>query len=216
MKTDTVIFDLDGTLLDTLEDLADSVNEALFAFGMPLRTLEEVRDFVGNGVAVLMKKAVPEGTDETTYEAALLAFKKAYMKNSRNKTKLYSGIIPLIDSLDKMGIKIAIVSNKIDEAVKELNKFYLGERIKVAVGDREGTPKKPSPELVNIALKELGSGKENALYVGDSEVDIKTAENAGMPCVSVSWGFRKRDELISYGAENIIDEPYELVKFIDV
>ena len=215
MKYDTVIFDLDGTLLNTLQDLADSVNEALGEMGMPKRSLEEVRRFVGNGVAMLMKRAVAAGTDEETYEKALGCFKKAYMKNSRNKTVVYDGIKELVCELKKRNIKLAIVSNKIDEAVKELNRYYFDGAFPVAVGDREGTPKKPSPELVKIALNELGSLADRGLYIGDSDVDIETAKNAGMDCLSVSWGFRTEAELKAFGAKCIVHSPQEILNFVD-
>ncbi len=216
MKYDTVVFDLDGTLLYTLEDLTDSVNEALQAMNMPQRTIEEIRTFVGNGVGVLMKKSVPENTDGKTYDEAFSVFKKAYMRRSKNKTRVFDGIDELLDELMKKKVKIAIVSNKIDEAVKELNEYYFGGRIPVAVGDREGTARKPAPDLVEIALKELGSKKETTLYVGDSDVDIMTAENSGLDYLSVSWGFKTRDELIGYGAKTIVDKPKDILEFMDL
>lgn len=214
MNYDTVIFDLDGTLLNTLEDLADSVNEALEKANMPQRSLEEIRCFVGNGVKMLVKRAVETGTDEESYEKVLSSFKEAYMRRSRNKTKPYDGIKELIDTLIERGVKIAIVSNKLDEAVKELNEYYFGGAFLSAVGDREGVPNKPNPDLVNIALGELKSKRESCLYVGDSDVDIETAKNSAIDCVSVSWGFKTKDELLSFGAKNIADKPSDILKFM--
>lgn len=214
MNYDTVIFDLDGTLLNTLEDLADSVNEALAEANMPQRSLEEIRTFVGNGVKMLVKRAVKDGTDVETYEKVLSSFREIYMRRSRNKTKPYDGIKELIDTLVERKIKIAIVSNKIDEAVKELNDYYFGGIFLSAVGDREGVPNKPNADLVNIALSELKSKRENSLYVGDSDVDIETAKNSGLDCVSVSWGFKTKDELLGFGAKNIAHKPADILKFM--
>lgn len=214
MQYDTVIFDLDGTLLNTLEDLADSTNFAMKNCGFPVRTIEEVRRFVGNGIGLLIRRAVPEGTDEEQIKKALEIFKQHYGEHCIEKTRPYDGIIELLDVLKKNEIKMAIVSNKVDFAVKELNHRFFGEYIGVAVGESESVRRKPAPDAVNKALEILGSDKEHSLYVGDSEVDIVTAKNVGMRCISVLWGFREREELIDNGAVDMIDVPEELLKKI--
>ena len=167
MKYNTVIFDLDGTLLNTLEDLGDSVNFALKSFGYPTRTYEEIRIFVGNGVKDLVTKAVPDGTDEETTLKCLQTFKDHYKTNMQNKTAPYDGIIDLLEELNSKGVKLAIVSNKYDFGVKNLNKYYFKDLIPVAIGEREGIRKKPAPDTVLEAMKELNSEENNSIYVGD-------------------------------------------------
>lgn len=211
MKYNTVIFDMDGTLLNTLGDIASGINEALSVFGFPLKTVEEVRKMVGDGALMLVKRAVPAGTDNETVNRVYAEFKSFYAQHCAVTTKPYPGITGLLDRLKAEGIKVAIVSNKPDAAVKELNKAYFGGRIAVAVGDRPGAAVKPSSDLVNIALKELNSVIEESVYIGDSEVDIKTAANCGMDIISVSWGFRGRDELIKNGAERIADSTDDIL-----
>lgn len=215
MKYDTVIFDLDGTLLNTLEDLADSVNFAMESCGFAKRTEEEVRCFVGNGIKLLIERAVPEGTEEKQIEKAFQAFRKYYGENCMVKTRPYKGIMEILEKLNEKGIKMAIVSNKVDSAVKELNNCFFKDYIDVAVGECENVRRKPAPDSVNKALELLGSDREKALYVGDSDVDIDTAKNSGMDCVSVSWGFRGREFLKEKGAEVIIDMPEELMDVLD-
>ena len=210
MKYDTIIFDLDGTLLNTLDDLHDSVNYALEKNALGLRSLDEIRRFVGNGVRKLIKRAVPEGTDNEMYEAVYADFERHYDKNCRNKTAPYDGVTDLLAALKERGLKLAIVSNKIDFAVQNLRKEFFADVVEVAVGDSDDTENKPAPDMVFKALRALGSDGKKAIYVGDSEVDMKTAENAGMECISVSWGFRSRSELISYGAQIIADTPEEV------
>jgi phosphoglycolate phosphatase len=210
MKYDTIIFDLDGTLLNTLDDLHDSVNYALEKNALGLRSLDEIRRFVGNGVRKLIKRAVPEGTDNEMYEAVYADFERHYDKNCRNKTAPYDGVTDLLAALKERGLKLAIVSNKIDFAVQNLRKEFFADVVEVAVGDSDDTENKPAPDMVFKALRALGSDGKKAIYVGDSEVDMKTAENAGMECISVSWGFRSRSELMSYGAQIIADTPEEV------
>lgn len=210
MKYDTIIFDLDGTLLNTLDDLHDSVNYALEKNALGLRSLDEIRRFVGNGVRNLIKRAVPEGTDNEMYEAVYADFERHYDKNCRNKTAPYDGVTDLLAALKERGLKLAIVSNKIDFAVQNLRKEFFADVVKVAVGDSDDTENKPAPDMVFKALRALGSDGKKAIYVGDSEVDMKTAENAGMECISVSWGFRSRSELMSHGAQIIADTPEEV------
>ena len=198
MKYDSVIFDLDGTLLDTLEDLADSMNYALSAHNMKVRTLDEIRAFVGNGMLNLAKKAVPEGTDEKTVNAVLATFKAHYADHSQDKTKPYDGIIPLLTSLKERGIPTAVVSNKGDYAVQLLMPKYFGDLIDVAIGELEGVARKPEPDTVHLAMKRMGV--KNPVYVGDSEVDVLTAKNAGIDGIFVTWGFRSKNELTEAGA----------------
>ncbi len=208
----TVIFDLDGTLLDTLQDLADSTNYALALHHMPTRSLEEIRRFVGNGVGLLLHRAVPEGTPADLEAQCLADFRAHYVVNMENKTAPYQGILPLLDGLNQEGIKLAVVSNKFDGAVKGLCSTYFGPRIPVAIGESQGVARKPAPDTVFRALDELGADAAGAVYVGDSEVDLQTARNAGLPCISVSWGFRDRDFLSSQGAQTIVSTPAELLE----
>lgn len=213
-KYNAVLFDLDGTLLDTLEDLTDSVNDALALYGLPARRLEEVRGSVGNGVARLMELSVPGGRTHPQFETCLDEFRRHYAENMRNKTRPYPGIPELLSRLSEEGCGLAVVSNKFDRAVKELCRLYFGEYIKTAIGESEGVAKKPAPDVVFRALRELGSVPESAIYVGDSEVDVQTAKNAGIPCVGVTWGFRDRVLLEQEGADEIINRPEELWNII--
>ncbi|MBP7072068.1 MAG: HAD family hydrolase [Clostridia bacterium] len=214
-KYDTVIFDLDGTLLDTLDDLADSVNYALSICGFPCRENAEIRSFVGNGVRRLMELSIPDGLSNPKYEKCLAEFRSHYSVNMQRKTCVYKEITELLEELSKKGCKLAIVSNKFDKAVKGLNKVYFGKYIKVAVGESEDTRRKPAPDTVFKALEELGSTADKAVYVGDSEVDVQTAKNAKIICVGVTWGFRDREVLEQEGADYIIDSPLELLKIIN-
>lgn len=211
---DTIIFDMDGTLLNTLEDLADAVNAGLAHGGYPSRTLEEVRCFVGNGVKVLMMRAVPEGTDEADMEKCLTAFKAHYAQHWQDKTLPYDGILDLLRELKERNIKTAVISNKYDKAVIELCDDYFPGSFDIARGEREGVPRKPAPDSIFSILKELGSEKKNAVYVGDSEVDMATAQNAGLTSVGVTWGFRDRQLLAEKGADHIIDQPMELLELL--
>ncbi|MDD7429200.1 MAG: HAD-IA family hydrolase [Oscillospiraceae bacterium] len=210
MKYKAVIFDLDGTLLDTLDDLKNSVNYALEACGYPLRTKDEVRGFVGNGIRKLMIRSVPGGENDPKLEEAFSAFKEHYAKHCRVETRPYEGIMPMLEKMQSMGLKTAIVSNKADFAVKELAADFFEGIVSAAIGEREGVSRKPSPDSVFAALSEIGEKAEDSVYVGDSEVDIMTAANAGMPCISVSWGFKGREFLEKNGASTIIDSPDEI------
>lgn len=214
MKYTTVVFDLDGTLLNTLDDLAGSVNFALRENGLPERTVDEVRRFIGNGVRILIRRAVPAGTTDEVYERTFKTFEDHYRENSRNLTAPYEGILELLKDLKTKGYKLAIVSNKIDFAVKDLREEFFKDLIEVAIGDSPDTNNKPEPDMVFKALEILGESAENAVYVGDTDVDLETAENSGMDCISVSWGFRSREELEGYNAKMIADTPDEIKKFI--
>lgn len=200
---DTVIFDLDGTLLYTLENLAESTNYALKKYDYPARTLEEIRSFVGNGVEKLIERALPSGVEKVDVTKCLSDFKKHYTETMYEKTQPYDGVLQMLDTLNDKGIQCAVVSNKYDTAVKELCEKYFKNRIVCAVGEKSDVRKKPYPDSVLKVIKELGS--KNCIYVGDSEVDIQTAQNAGIPCISVSWGYKDRDFLIQNGAEKIAD-----------
>lgn len=208
------IFDLDGTLLYTLEDLKDSVNFALIKFDYPCRSLDEVRDFVGNGVKVLMERSMPEGCNNPSFDECLKCFKEHYAKNMYNKTKLFDGIEEMLETLKSRGYKIAVVSNKFDLAVKDLCKKYFGEKVEVAIGESEGVRKKPAPDSVIKAINILGCDKNLTYYIGDSEVDIETAQNSGLKCISVSWGYKDKDFLKKHGAEIIVDKPCEIADFL--
>ncbi len=206
-KYDTVIFDLDGTLLDTLEDLTDSVNYAMGLYGYPPRTITQMRDFVGNGIARMMELSIPGGAQDPNFEKCLEHFRSHYASNMRNKTKPYDGIMELLRNLSEKGFKAAVVSNKFDAAVKALCGDYFGSYVSAAIGESEQVSKKPAPDAVYEALKALKSSPDSAIYVGDSEVDARTAKNARLPFVGVTWGFRGRDVLEKEGARFIIDHP---------
>ncbi len=210
---DAVIFDLDGTLLDTLDDLMNAVNHALKQVGFPSRTREEVNAFVGNGVTKLMERAVPAGTSSQDTDKALESFKTYYASHSKILTAPYPGISEALKALRDKGCKLAVVSNKFDAAVKDLVQDYFPGLIDLAAGENEaaGVPKKPEPTMVLRTLEALDVSPERAVYVGDSDVDLQTAKNAGLPCISVTWGFRDGDFLFRHGASTLIQDPKELL-----
>lgn len=199
-----VIFDLDGTLLDTLDDLSDSVNFILSKHGLPLRTREEVRGFVGNGVPLLIERALPH-KKHPLYGVCLEEFKEYYKEHSAIKTAPYPGIAQALEEFVRRGASVGVVSNKLDIATKQLCRDYFGALVEVAVGDREGIEKKPAPDSVFEVMAALNC--DRAFYVGDSDVDIQTAKNAGLPCVSVTWGFRDADFLKAHGATLLAETP---------
>ncbi len=212
--TKGAIFDLDGTLLYTLDDLKDSVNYALSQFGYKMRTLDEIRNFVGNGVGLLIERSIPDGADNPDFSECLRCFKEHYEKNMYNKTKLFAGIDEMLTSLKSHGYKIGVVSNKFDLAVKELCKKYFAEKIEIAIGESNGVRKKPAPDSVLKVMKILGCTPEKTYYIGDSEVDIETAKNAGLKCISVSWGYKDKDFLKKHGAQIIVDKPQEILDIL--
>ena len=216
MKTKIVIFDLDGTLLNTLEDLTLSTNFALEQFGYATKTMEEIRDYVGNGVSKLIERAIPKGKNNPNFETCLYLFKNHYAQNMYSKTVPYEGIIELLAYLKLKKIKIAVISNKFDLAVKDLCKRYFSKLIDYCAGENEaqGINKKPAPDMVLKVLENFKLKPEDCIYVGDSEVDIQTATNALMSCVCVTWGFKDRDFLQKNGAEVIIDTPDELINYL--
>lgn len=209
----TYIFDLDGTLLATLEDLKNSTNYALRLFGMPEHSLEDIRKFVGNGVKKLIERAVPGGLDNPRFEEVYAAFREHYMHHDLDTTAPYPGIIELLAELKRRGKNMAVVSNKFYPATKSLVKHFFGDYIDVAIGEREDIRKKPAPDTVIEAFRQLGITDEDAVYVGDSDVDVKTAANSGLPCISVLWGFRDRKFLEECGAATFVNTPSELLEF---
>ena len=207
----TYIFDLDGTLLDTLDDLAASTNYALHQHGMPQHSRDEVRMFVGNGVGRLIARAVPENTPVETYEQVLQTFREHYLVHGLDRTKPYPGIMPLLRDLKQRGKLIAVVSNKFYAATQELCTHFFGPLVDVAIGEREDIRRKPAPDTVNEALRQLHADRASAAYIGDSDVDIATARNSAMPCISVLWGFRDRQFLIDNGATCLVSSPQEIL-----
>lgn len=214
MKYDTIIFDLDGTLLNTLDDLKDSLNFALTKHGYEPRTLEEVRRFVGNGIGKLVERAVPLHTTEEDTEKCLATFKEHYNKNMQNKTRPYDGIMELLLNLNRFGFNLGIVSNKFDTAVKELAKEYFGDIFNVAIGESATVKRKPAPDSILTAINELDTDINKTVFVGDSEIDVQTAKNAGIRFIGVTWGFRTREVLRNEGADYLIDTPKELLTLI--
>ena len=209
-----VIFDLDGTLLDTLDDLWGSVNFALNEFGFPLRTKQEVCSFIGNGVVKLMERSTPDGTDEKTNAACLDCFRNHYLSHMRDNTAAFQGVIELLKKLKAENVKTAVVSNKLHSAVVGLCDEYFHGLIDVAIGVSEESERKPGPVNVYKAMEKLGVGQNEAVYVGDSNIDVQTAKNAHLPCIGVTWGFRDRECLVNEGADFICDtaqEVYEIV-----
>ena len=207
----TYLFDLDGTLLDTAQDLADAVNYTITKYGYPACTLQQVVDATGNGARELIDGCLPAGVPEEEFDKILEEYKVYYEAHSCIKTAPYEGIMPLLKTLQDKGCKVGIVSNKPHGAVVELAaKFFPGIP---AFGERAGIPRKPAPDMVYAALEELDAEKEGAVYIGDSEVDVATAKNAQMPLIAVSWGFRSRELLESCGAEQIADKREEVLNF---
>ena len=214
MRFEAVVFDLDGTLTDTLADLANSVNYALSEFGFPARSMDEVRSFVGNGVRRLIYRSVPESTPDDVSEKCLEVFKEYYKNNSCVFTKPYEGITEMLSDLRIRGIKTAVVTNKMHSAAVDIVEHFFGNLIEFTVGQVDGMAQKPQPDGIYLALEKLGVSKENAVYVGDSEVDCVTAQNAGVPCIGVTWGFRDREVLEAHGASSIVDKPQEILNCV--
>ena len=212
----TAVFDLDGTLLDTLEDLMLSVNAALASQGLPPRTLDEVRRFVGNGIRLLVSRAVPAGTPADQEAAVFDAFRAHYAAHCEDHTGPYPGIPELLGHLRDAGVALAVVSNKGDFAVQELVGRQFPGAFDAVLGECEdrGIRKKPAPDMVEAALARMGASREGLVYIGDSEVDVQTAANAGCPCLSVAWGFRSRAQLVEAGATTIVNTPAELERVL--
>lgn len=210
MKYESYIFDLDGTLLNTLNDLAASCNFALRSYGLPEHSVDDIRRFVGNGVRLLMTRAIPGGESFEHFEECFACFRQHYLQHNLDTTAPYPGIMELIAQLNTNGKKIAVVSNKFYQATQDLVRYFFGEQIKVAIGERPDIHKKPAPDTVIEALRQLDMPSSTAVYIGDSDVDIDTARNCGMPCISVLWGFRDRDFLIEHGATTLVKSPEEI------
>lgn len=214
MRYKLAVFDMDGTILNTLEDLADSTNYALRVNGLPERTIEEVRRFVGNGIRLLIERAVPKNTENEVIDKVFDTFKEYYKTHCAVKTKAYDGIKEVLLSLRKAGCLTAVVSNKADFAVQDLCKDYFEGLFDIAVGERAGIKKKPAPDSVFEVLSKLNTDKKDAVYIGDSDVDFATAVNAGMDVIMVGWGFRDEKFLREKGAERIIKEPSQILDII--
>ena len=212
LRWKTLVFDLDGTLLDTIDDLKNSVNHALRSAGLPERSRDEVLLFVGNGIKNLIHRAVPEGTDEALEAKVFSLFKEHYLVHCEDMTAPYPGIMELLGKLKDSGAKCAIVSNKNDVPVKKLSEKYFGDLIDIAIGENEaaGIAKKPAPDTVYEALKQLEAKPEEAVYIGDSEVDYATAKNAGLPVILVGWGFRKKEALLAMEPDYFAEDPASL------
>lgn len=210
---ETFVFDLDGTLLNTLNDLAASTNYALRWAGMPEHTVDEVRRFVGNGVKKLMERAIPGGLDNPRFNETYATFRQHYLVHSLDTTEPYPGMMETLKVLHEQGKHLAVVSNKFYAATQELCQHFFADYVHVAIGERENIRKKPAPDTVMEALRQLGADRATAVYIGDSDVDIDTAKNCGMPCISVLWGFRDRQFLLEHGATCLIEKPEDLLAF---
>lgn len=208
-----VVFDLDGTLLDTLDDLMNGLNAALSKNGMPERSRTDVRRFVGNGLAKLVERAIPDGRENPLFEKALADTRRCYAQKCRENTKPYDGITDMLAALMQKGLRLAVVSNKPDAQVKTLCDEFFPDMVAAAIGQREGVPLKPAADPVLEALRLMDTAAADAVYVGDSEVDILTAQNAGMPCISVLWGFRDRPLLESAGGTIFAAAPTEMIRY---
>lgn len=214
-KITTIIWDLDGTLLNTLEDLTDSVNYMLSIHNYPQRSIEEIRSFVGNGLAKLTERALPDIVTPEEYNTCLSEFKAYYKMHMQDKTGPYEGILDVLKTLQTKGYHMAVVSNKADAAVKELIPIYFGDLLPVAIGDMEGREKKPAPDSVYEAMKQLGVTKEECIYIGDSDVDVNTAKNSGIPGIAVLWGFRTKEQLEAVGATTFAKKPEDLIALLE-
>lgn len=225
-----IIWDLDGTLMDTIEDLKNAANYALRCNGMEERSLDEVRQFVGNGIRRLIELSVPESLDRgkknpQLFEKVFDDFKSYYVQHCQDNTGLYEGIAETLKILKEKGFKMAVVSNKLQQGVTELvnseihtvgknDKVRLCEYMDVSIGERPEIARKPAPDMVLKAIEELGIDKEDAVYIGDSEVDVATARNSGLPCISVLWGFRDIEVLKEHGADTFVKHPIEIVSLL--
>lgn len=214
MKTELAVFDMDGTILDTLGDLKNSLNAALAANGFPARSLEQVRRFVGNGIAKLVERGVPEGTDPATAEKVLADFSAHYKLHCTDTTKPYDGVPELLQSLRAGGVRTAVVSNKADFAVQSLAGKYFPGLLDFVLGERPGIAKKPAPDMVETALAALGVSKSRAVYIGDSEVDVATAANTGLSGIFVTWGFRDADTIRAAGGRTLVNTPAQLLRLL--
>ena len=210
-----VIFDLDGTLLNTLGDLRAATNHALEVRGLPPHSMEEIRQFIGNGIRLLICRAMPEGTPEAEIDAALDDFKAYYAAHIHDRTVPYDGIPQLLTALRKRGIKVAVLSNKIDSASQQLIEYFFPGKTDVVFGEHVGVPRKPDPTSCRMVIQQLGVQPEQVLYVGDSGTDMQTAKNAGLYAVGVTWGFRSKEVLLKYGADVLVHRPEQILQILD-
>ena len=215
MEYTTIVFDCDGTLLDTLTDLRNAVNYVLRAHDLPERSVPEVKAALGNGVAHLMRQSLPTSISEAQFNTYLDEFKAYYGEHLQDYTAPYPGMLDVLDTLRAKGYKLAIVSNKIQEGITPLNKEYFGDRLPVAIGERPGLQRKPAPDMVLQALKELNSTPNESIYVGDSEVDVATAENSGLLCIGVTWGFREESLHQELGVTHIARKADDIVSIVE-
>lgn len=210
-----VIFDLDGTLLNTLGDLRAATNHALEVRGLPPHSMEEIRQFIGNGIRLLIRRAMPEGTPEAEIDAALDDFKAYYAAHIHDRTVPYDGIPQLLTALRKRGIKVAVLSNKIDSASQQLIEYFFPGKTDVVFGEHVGVPRKPDPTSCRMVMQQLGVQPEQVLYVGDSGTDMQTAKNAGLYAVGVTWGFRSKEVLLENGADVLVHRPEQILQILD-
>lgn len=210
-----VIFDLDGTLLNTLGDLRAATNHALEVRGLPPHSMEEIRQFIGNGIRLLICRAMPEGTPEAEIDAALDDFKAYYAAHIHDRTVPYDGISQLLTALRKRGIQVAVLSNKIDSASQQLIEYFFPGKTDVVFGEHVGVPRKPDPTSCRMVMQQLGVQPEQVLYVGDSGTDMQTAKNAGLYAVGVTWGFRSKEVLLKYGADVLVHRPEQILQILD-
>ena len=210
-----VIFDLDGTLLNTLGDLRAATNHALEVRGLPPHSMEEIRQFIGNGIRLLICRAMPEGTPEAEIDAALDDFKAYYAAHIHDRTVPYDGIPQLLTALKKRGIQVAVLSNKIDSASQQLIEYFFPGKTDVVFGEHVGVPRKPDPTSCRMVMQQLDVQPEQVLYVGDSGTDMQTAKNAGLYAVGVTWGFRSKEVLLEYGADVLVHRPEQILQILD-
>lgn len=212
---DTIIFDLDGTLLDSLNDIHDNINITMEKYNFEKKSRSEVKNAVGHGAGELMAKCIPNGRNNPKFDEALNFYKNSYLQNVANKTKPYDGIYDLLKYLKSNNYKIAIASNKCFSSVQKLKEIYFRDYISVSAGESKTIRKKPNPDTVLYAINELKSSKDKSLYIGDSEVDILTAKNLGINHISVSWGFKTKEFLKENGAEFIVNNPHEIIEYLE-
>ena len=210
-----VIFDLDGTLLNTLGDLRAATNHALEVRGLPPHSMEEIRQFIGNGIRLLICRAMPEGTPEAEIDAALDDFKAYYAAHIHDRTVPYDGIPQLLTALKKRGIQVAVLSNKIDSASQQLIEYFFPGKTDVVFGEHVGVPRKPDPTSCRMVMQQLGVQPEQVIYVGDSGTDMQTAKNAGLYAVGVTWGFRSKEVLLEIGADVLVHRPEQILQILD-
>lgn len=214
MQRNTIIFDMDGTILDTLEDLKNSLNYSLTLHGYPTRTLDEVRTFVGNGMPKLIERGLPSGVDSEKQADVYKDFTLYYKNHCKENTKPYDGVVEAIRNIRNAGYRTAVVSNKANYAVLELCDTFFSDVFHEAIGEMPGIGKKPAPDMINIILSRLNTTTDDAIYVGDSEVDIMTAKNANLPLIAVDWGFKTHQFLVEHDAHTIISHPDQLLAAI--